>query len=196
LLLPDLSEFGDLAGHILIINKALYGLCSSGLRWHERFADTLRDMGFIPRKADSDVWMRPSQGIYKYIAVYIDNIAVAAHDPNGIVKQLKSIHKYKLKGVGPLEYHLRCMFERDRDGTLLYHPKKYIARMMEKYKHMYVEPPKPYVSLLEKGDHPELDSSSELNEDGIKQYQLLIGSLQWLITLGQFDIATAVMTMA
>jgi hypothetical protein len=35
-------EFGDLAGHILIINKALYGLRSSGLRWHERFADTLR----------------------------------------------------------------------------------------------------------------------------------------------------------
>jgi hypothetical protein len=53
-------EFGDLAGHILIVNKALYGLRSSGLRWHERFADTLRDMGFIPSKTDSDVWMRHS----------------------------------------------------------------------------------------------------------------------------------------
>jgi hypothetical protein len=68
-------------------------------------------MGFIPSKADYNVWMRPSQGIYKYIAVYIDDIAVAAHDLNGIVKQLKSIHKYKLKGIGPLEYHLGCTFE-------------------------------------------------------------------------------------
>jgi hypothetical protein len=34
-------EFADLEGHILVINKALYGLRSSGLRWHERFADTL-----------------------------------------------------------------------------------------------------------------------------------------------------------
>ena len=28
-------EFGDREGHTLIIVKALYGLKSSGLRWHE-----------------------------------------------------------------------------------------------------------------------------------------------------------------
>jgi hypothetical protein len=28
-------EFGQLEGHYLIIVKALYGLCTSGLRWHE-----------------------------------------------------------------------------------------------------------------------------------------------------------------
>jgi hypothetical protein len=28
-------EFGDLEGHILLIHKALYGLCTSGARWHE-----------------------------------------------------------------------------------------------------------------------------------------------------------------
>ena len=38
--------FGKLEGHTLVINKALYGLKSSGLRWHEKFSDTLRDMGF------------------------------------------------------------------------------------------------------------------------------------------------------
>ena len=35
-------EFGDLAGHYLIIVKALYGLRTSGARWHECFAETLR----------------------------------------------------------------------------------------------------------------------------------------------------------
>jgi hypothetical protein len=49
--------FGDKTGHTLIIFKALYGLRSSGARWHDRFADTLRDMGFTPSKADPDVWM-------------------------------------------------------------------------------------------------------------------------------------------
>ena len=47
--------FGDLKGHMLIIHKALYGLKSSGLRWHEKFSDTLRDMGFEISKADPDV---------------------------------------------------------------------------------------------------------------------------------------------
>jgi hypothetical protein len=68
--------------------------------------------------------------------------------------------------------------------------------MMEQYERIYGEQPKMYVSPLENGDHPELDATSELSEDGIKQYQSLIGSLQWLITLGQFDIAIAVMSMS
>ena len=51
-------EFGDIQGHTLIVDKALYGLRSSGLRWHERMADILRDLGFFPSKADSDIWMR------------------------------------------------------------------------------------------------------------------------------------------
>jgi hypothetical protein len=34
-------EFGDLEGHMLVIYKGLYGLCSSGLRWHERFSACL-----------------------------------------------------------------------------------------------------------------------------------------------------------
>jgi hypothetical protein len=34
-------EFGDLEGHMLVIYKALYGLHSSGLRWHERFSACL-----------------------------------------------------------------------------------------------------------------------------------------------------------
>jgi hypothetical protein len=39
-------EFGQLEGHYLIIVKALYGLRTSGLRWHECFADCLRNEGF------------------------------------------------------------------------------------------------------------------------------------------------------
>jgi hypothetical protein len=34
-------EFGDREGDILIISKALYGLCSSGARWHDQFADCI-----------------------------------------------------------------------------------------------------------------------------------------------------------
>ena len=51
-------EFGDLAGHTLIIVKALYGLRSSGAHWHDCFADCLRDMGFAASKAEPDIWMR------------------------------------------------------------------------------------------------------------------------------------------
>jgi hypothetical protein len=47
-------EFGELEGHTLIIYKALYGLRTSGLCWHQRFADVLRSMGFLPCKVEND----------------------------------------------------------------------------------------------------------------------------------------------
>jgi Reverse transcriptase (RNA-dependent DNA polymerase) len=40
------DDFGELRGHTLVINKTLYGLKTSGLRWHEQLADILQDMGF------------------------------------------------------------------------------------------------------------------------------------------------------
>ena len=50
--------FGELEGHIMIIVKALYGLRTSGARFHERFADTLRDLGFFPCLNEPDLWIR------------------------------------------------------------------------------------------------------------------------------------------
>ena len=46
------------------------------------------------------------------------------------------------------------------------------------------------------GDNPELDQTPELDQNGIKQYQSLIGALQWCVTLGRFDIAEAVMALS
>jgi Reverse transcriptase (RNA-dependent DNA polymerase) len=44
---PEFRDVG-LEGHVLIIVRALYGLKTSGARWHDRFADTLRNEGFTP----------------------------------------------------------------------------------------------------------------------------------------------------
>ena len=68
--------------------------------------------------------------------------------------------------------------------------------MLQSYEDMFGAKPKQYSSPLEKNDHPELDNSIELGEEDIAKYQSLIGSLSWAVTLGRFDIITAVMTMS
>jgi Reverse transcriptase (RNA-dependent DNA polymerase) len=74
-------EFGDLAGHTVLIYKALYGLRSSGLCWHQRFAEVLHVMWFVQSKAESNIWMRKyNGGLYEYIAVYVDDLLIAARD--------------------------------------------------------------------------------------------------------------------
>ena len=190
-------EFGELEGHTLIIFKALYGLKSSGVRWHEKFADTLRSMGFKPTRAEDDIWIRDAGDCYEYIAVYVDDLLVAAKDPEAIIKILESVpYNYKLKGSGPIKFHLGCDFFRDADGCLCFAPKKYVEKMLIAYKNYFGVLPKEEQSPLSKGDHPELDASDLLDEEGTRMYQSLIGAMQWAVTLGRIDITTAVMTMS
>ena len=84
-------EFKELQGHLLIMIKALYGTRSGGARWHDRLFDILQELKFKPSKADPDVWMRPEPGgtSYEYIAVYVDDLAIAAKDPQAFCNELK-----------------------------------------------------------------------------------------------------------
>jgi Reverse transcriptase (RNA-dependent DNA polymerase) len=163
---PEFRIFGW-EGHMLIIIRALYGLKTSGARWHERFADTLREEGFVPSKADADVWMRRAGDRYEYIGVYVDDLAIAMEDPAAFCEILKTKHNYKLKGDGPLAYHLGCDFGRDPDGMFSYGPLKYVDKMMDTYQRFFNDTPKEVRSALEKGDHPELDTT-ELCSDKIE----------------------------
>ena len=116
-------EFGDREGHFLVISKALYGLKSSGLRWHKRFADVLRDMGFFLSKAETDIWMRQQGDHYEYIAVYVDDLLIASKKPEAIIHDLEKKYSFKLKGTGKVTFHLGCDFFRDEDGVLYYQPR-------------------------------------------------------------------------
>ena len=190
-------EFGDRESHILVIHKALYGLRTSGLRWHERLADCLRDMGFSPCWAEPDIWMRANDDVWEYIAVYVDDLAIAAKQPKEIVKLLVNKYNFKLKGTGSIEYHLGMDFFRDDDGVLCIAPRKYVKKMMESYERMFsTKPSQLYQSPLEKGDHPELDTTELLEEEDVTKYQSLIGAMQWAVSIGRIDITTAVMTMS
>jgi hypothetical protein len=141
--------------------------------------------------------MHRSGDVYEYIAVYVDDLTIAAKDPKAITEVLMSKYKFKLKGTGPISFFLGCDYFRDNDGILCYAPRKYIDRMMIAYKQLFNEKPRLTVtSPLEKGDHPELDTSELLLEDDVQKYQSLIGAMQWAISLGRFDISTAVMTLS
>ena len=81
-------EFQELEGYILIFLKALHGLKSSGKRWAEVIHGILRDMKFLPSKADPCIWLRkaPNLRCYEYIAVYVDDLCIAAESPAQLFK--------------------------------------------------------------------------------------------------------------
>ena len=115
------DEFEELEGFILVFNKALCSLKSSGKKWGEMFHDIIKDMGFLPSKADPCVWMRENKELkcYEYIATYDDDLCIAAQDPGQIIQILKEDYKLKVKRDGPLNHHFHADYSRDKDKTLV-----------------------------------------------------------------------------
>ena len=106
---------------------------------------------------------------------------------------LTKVHKFKLKGTGPIEFLLGCDYFCDEDGTLCSAPKKYIAHMESTYERLFGEKPTHRSSPLDSNDHPELlDTTSLLGTGDIEIYQSLVGVVQWVVSLGRFGIAVHV----
>ena len=189
-------EYEGLQGHILVIHKALYGMKSSGLRWSQRIHDIILQLSFKPCKADPCVWLKEMKDKDECITIYMDDLLIASEEPQEIIQDLKKF-KLKIKGDGPLEYHLGCDNKLDKDGTIVAQPTKYINKILESYKKMF--PDENFIntkSPLEKNDHPELDNSELCNEEQLTKYMCTIGQLQWAITLSRYDILAHVMSMS
>jgi hypothetical protein len=116
---------------------------------------------FVPCKTKTDIW-RLNNGIFDYVAVFVDDLLIAAQDPSSITNSLTDQHQFKLKGTGALQYHLGCDYFKDNTGTLCFGTRKYIKKLIEQYKRMIGQKSKYYPSPLEKADHPEIFTSEEL----------------------------------
>jgi hypothetical protein len=93
-------------------------------------------MGLFASLADPCIWMRRVDDHYKYIAVFVDDLAIASKDPAGIIRALTEDYKFKLKGTGPIEFHLGCNFFCDKEGVLCFTPHKYIEKLVASYERM------------------------------------------------------------
>lgn len=194
-------EFGEHAGKRMIVQKGLYGLKSSAARFHEHLSKKLRKLGFAPSAPDANLWMRDCGDHFEYIATYVDDLLVMSRDPIKIIDQLKK--EYILKGVGTPEYYLGGDIEdisehwsKQGISTGL-SAKTYIENVVKKLEQMMDSRPFPKAkSPMMEDAHPELDESPLLDPDRASKYRALIGSANWVVTLGRFDDAYATNTLA
>jgi hypothetical protein len=189
-------EFGQLEAHYLIIVKALYGLRTSGLRWHECFADCLCNEGFSPCKAEPDIWMRLNGNLYEYVATYVNDLCLGMLDLKSFTDTLQKKYNFKLKQTGPIDFHLGQSFSQNDNVEMEIFVKCYVDKMIDTYVQLYGEKPRKASSPLEQNDHPEMDDSPFLGQDETQQFQSLIGAMQWAVSIRRLDIMTAVMSLS
>ena len=190
------KEFGpDLEGKTVIVKKALYGLRTSSERWWSHFADTLRGLKFTNTRYDKDVWLRKSKcgTYYEYICTHSDDFMIASRDSQSIMNSIKET--YNVKSEGPPEYYLGNDYKRDSKGRWCFGCKKYIKEAIVRIESMFGTLPKSSVPMIS-GDHPEMDDSEVLDDETHRKFQMLIGIMNWVVTIGRLDIAYATMSLS
>ena len=196
-------EFGpDLEGERLLVDKSLYGLKTSAARFHEHLSTKLRTLGYKPSKADADLWFRQDpNGHYEYIARYVDDVISFAKDPMALMKELEET--YTMKGVGrPMYYlggdveHLTPDWEKQGIHTA-FSANTYITSILPELKELSSREAFPKKKVPMSADyHPELDDSPLCSPREMSLYRTFIGSANWVITLGRFDICYALSALA
>ena len=118
-------EFGpEQSGKVMIIERALYGLKSSGASWRDTFASRIRDvLKYESTQADPDVWRRPatkSDGTtyYEYLCVYVDDILCISMEPEKTMDQIKEMYRLKDGSIAEPENYLGAQLSKfqTKDG--------------------------------------------------------------------------------
>jgi hypothetical protein len=188
-------EFGDRAGSTIILKRALYGLKTASRSFHEFFGDCLRSMGFQPSRADQDLWLRKSDDYdgYDYIATHVDDIIIAAKRPGIYMAKIEQEFLVRNKEDSPT-YYLGSNIK--KVGNYLHvSSSKYVKETLKTYQEKYGAIKKENIPLATTVN-PELDDSEFLCGNDISHYQHIIGTGQWLIVAGRFDLTFAISSLS
>jgi hypothetical protein len=200
------KEFGEMAGRVVVIVRALYGLKSAGASWNHHLAKELMDMKFEPWKAAPDVWLLQHEKAdgtkyYEYVFVHTDDILAVSIDPVGPVMDPLIARGYNCKDVGPPTRYLGAAIAEHeftgKEGAVhkcwSMSAEQYLklaietieTTLGEKLKHKKADAP------IHTDYHPEIDESELLDDDDddANYYQALMGILQWVVELGRIDVA-------
>lgn len=193
-------EFGSEVGTIFIIKKALYGLKTAGAAFRALLAETLYDIGYVPTKADPDVWLRPAMKTdgfqyYEIVLCYVDDVLSVSDDPKSTLQGLQSTFKLKDDKIEEPDMYLgaqlgKIQIEGHECWTMS--AEMYVIASVKNVEEALAKkglrlPTKCYTPLAT-DYRPELDTSAELKADGVQYYQELIGVLRWAVELGRVDI--------
>ena len=96
-------EFGDREGQRAIIQRALYGMASASRSFHDFLGDLLLELGFVPSRADPDLWIikSPHHDGYDYLATWVDDIICVAKEPQHYIALIEQGFKLRNVEVNP-----------------------------------------------------------------------------------------------
>jgi hypothetical protein len=178
----------------MIIEKALYGLKTSGAACRALLASSRTELGYESTRADPDVWIcaavKPDGfEYYEMLLVYVDDIFVIAFDAKLTMDAIGKLYRLKDGSVGPPERYLGANIKRVQlpNGTMAWSigADEYVNKVLATVKatlesegmKLKGKASKP----LPNGCRPDLDVSPECNAVMTQRYQRYLGILCWAL---------------
>jgi histone deacetylase 1/2 len=163
--------------HICKLDKALYGLKQAPRAWYSRLSSKLHDLGFIPSKADTSLFLYQKSGITMFVLIYVDDIIVTSSSPRAIPALLQDLNKdFAIKDLGDLHFFLGMEVNKIQGGLLVTQA-KYASDILERIGMIKCKPTPTPLSSTEKLS---LDEGDPLGPEDSSQYRSVVGALQYL----------------
>jgi hypothetical protein len=106
--------------YVCKLDKAIYGLKHAPRAWYSRLSARLCELGFVPSKSDTSLFIYNRPGIMMYMLIYVDDIIVASSSSEAVTTLLKDLKdSFALKDLGDLHYFLCIEVKRSHDSLVL-----------------------------------------------------------------------------
>ena len=187
---PDGFEMEGQEHLVCRLKKSIYGLKQSPRCWNAALHDHLSKIGF--KQSPDDPCIYTSEGELVILAVYVDDIVLAAKDEQCMRKVKQAIaNKFTVKDMGELNYILGVTVDQNVEGIWIGQP-AYTKKVLEKFQMDEAKPVSTPVDTSVK--LTKTDEDSEAVDQG--SYQSAVGSLLYLSTWTRPDITFAVSNVA
>ena len=171
------------------LKKSLYGLKQSLRCWNPALDQKLQEMGFRQTNADPCLYMKIDGGP-AYVAVYVDDLVIAAKDPT-LIKDIKDKFSsfFDMKDMGRLHHFVGMKVEQNDDtGEVWIGQGCYTGDILKRYG-------MENCNAVSTPMDPGLKMKSASSDDTVvdqSMYQSAVGSLLYLSVATRPDIAYAV----
>jgi len=186
---PEGFSFG--IGMVCILHKSIYGLCQVARIWYNVLHDALVEIGFNRLVADLACWFKITRLAIIFVIAHVDDILSIGLQDDVLETKEHLKKKFKTKDMGEGQLFIGLNLIRDKEkGLIFVDQSHYTKEVLETYGMAECNPAATPLLL---GESLVKGSDTDLLPPGDKKiYQVLVGSLGYLMNCSWPDMAYAV----
>ena len=181
---------------VMKLEKSLYGLAQGPQNWWKTIDPKLIEIGFVPLKSDSCVYIYNHNNTVVIITLYVDDLLVIGSNVRvieTIKKKLKD--NIQMSDLGDVSLVLGMQVTRDREkGTLTISQEDYTKSILIRFGMEKCKPSS--IPGTDSELSTEQPAGTLLNTKQTQAYQAITGSVMYLAQITRYDVMYAVCQLA